>query len=120
MIRFALALVFSLEGQMLHAQPNDDVSNFLLSMRERMEIAAAQLVCFKREASSASLANLDPVAAAHEVVERRCTVETERVRTGRARDFGSRIAEFEQWWRHHQTEQVEYIKELIAKTRAAK
>jgi hypothetical protein len=92
----------------LHAEPNDDLTDLY---------ALSQDDCFKREASSKSIGNLDIDAAAHEVVERRCTAETERYKTKRAEDFKGRTADFDRWSRQDDATDIKYVTELIAKIR---
>jgi hypothetical protein len=120
MTRPTLALVALLATQMVSAQPIDDMSDFFSPLQERMKLAGAQSLCFKTEASSVSISNLDLDAAAHEVVDRRCTAETERFKTIRAEDFAGNVAEFERWWRDWEAVEIDYVKSLIGKIRTTK
>jgi hypothetical protein len=113
MVRFSLVFLLVLATQTLHAEPDDDLPH-----ADPADVYASLLsACFEREASSASIANLDLDAAVHEVAERRCASERDAYETAIAKDYKGREAEFERWLRKDRASNIEHVKRVFAEIR---
>jgi hypothetical protein len=86
--------------------------------QEAKEIIDAQISCFKREAQSKSLANVDLDTAAL-AVQARCAAETQRFKAFSARHTIENVPTFEARMRANQADDLQFIKQALALVRTS-